>query len=166
MPPRQGYCQPDELLIGKIPLPRGTTAEAVIGSAANEMDLYIGRRYSIPVVVDTSVPEQRADALFLANVNAQLASGRLITSAASGGEHDAVHAYGRMLLSTALKALKDIQDGKFNLTSATPLPSEARRTQGPLLMSKDKFSMVDAFYDSYGTQPDGLREGQAWFRSL
>lgn len=166
MPPRQGYCQPDDLLIGKIPLPRGTTAEAVIAAAANEMDSYLGRRYSIPVVVDAQVAEERSDALFLANVNAQLASGRLITSAASGGENTDVHAYGRMLLSTAIKALKDIQDGKYDLLSATPLPSQANRLQGPIIISKDKFSQVDAFYDSYGTQPCGLREGQPWHRSV
>lgn len=147
---RQGYCLPEELLLGKINLPRGVEPEGIIAQAANEMDSYLGRRYVIPVAVDPAIPEERADALYLANINAQLATGRLITSAAAGGENDSVHSYGRMLLSTALKALKDIADGKHDLRSAAPVDGVASTQAAPKIFSRDPHSMVDAFYNNTG----------------
>lgn len=165
MAPRQGYCQPEELLHGKINLPRGVDHESIIAQAANEMDSYLGRRYAIPVSVDPAIPEERSDALFLANINAQLATGRLITSAAAGGENDSVHSYGRMLLSTALKALKDIADGKIDLRSAAPVDEIASNQSAPKIYTRDRESFVDSFYNNTGGvwSPGGMRgDAEPW----
>jgi phage gp36-like protein len=162
---RQGYCQPEDLLLGKIALPRGISAEAVIAQAANEMDSYLGRRYAIPVAVDATVPAQRSDALYLSNINAQLATGRLITSAAAGGEADSVHAYGRMLMTTAINALNGIADGKVDLTSAAPADDAVSVKAAPRIYTKDKHSLVDSFYDTYaepGWVAGGMKEGNGW----
>lgn len=157
--PHAGYCLPADLLISGTRLPQGmqVTPESVISAAAEEIDAAIGMLYVTPVTVEEDDPAKRFDTLTLKRINALLASGRLITSMATGGEQNKVQAYGEYLLRFGWAQLKEIQNGTIKLTSATPIEqtdSDATR-RGPLLVSDNQqVSLVDSFYQNF--QPAGF----------
>ncbi len=169
--PHTGYCAETDLLISGTRLPQGmqVTATSAISAAAEEIDAAIGMLYQTPITVEEDDPAKRFDTLTLKRINALLASGRLITSMATGGEQNKVQAYGEYLLRFGYGLLQEIQNGKIKLTSATPIDqvdSNATR-RGPLLVTDNQqASLVDSFYQNF--QPAGFapyRQGtsdEAW----
>ena len=148
------YCEAENLMIGDIVV-TGPEKTLYINDAADEMDSYLGTRYVTPIVLDSSNdatnPPQRAARLALKRINAQLASGRIITSKATGGEDTDVHAYGLMLISNALAAIEAIRSGEVILPGGEVLPGVVTPGSGtsataPLVANGDPYSQVDAFY--------------------
>lgn len=157
--PHPGYCADTDLMLSGTRMPQGmqVTPQVAISAAAEEIDAAIGMLYQTPITVEEDDPAKRFDTLTLKRINALLATGRLITAMATGGEQNGVHAYGEYLLKFGWAQLKQIQDGTIKLTSATPIvqaDSNALR-RGPLLVEDNqKVSMVDSFYQNF--QPGGI----------
>lgn len=157
--PHAGYCVETDLLISGVRLPQGiqVTPESVISAAAEEIDAAIGTLYVTPITTNENDPDLRFDSITLKRINAVLATGRLITSMATGGEQNRVQAYGEYLLKFGWALLTEIRDGTVKLTSATPIEqsdSNALR-RGPLLVQDNQqVSMVDSFYQNF--QPGGI----------
>jgi hypothetical protein len=151
VPPRLGYCLPDDLLYGNIPLPTWITREQVIGAAADEIDSYLGYIYEVPVETppgsNAEKPIPAVVGLTLKRINAALASGRLILQLDSAGENAKLHAYGLSLVQEALGALKCIQDGEIVLPNVPPSNPEEPVVTGPMIANVDPESNVEAFYN-------------------
>jgi hypothetical protein len=155
---RDGYCKPEDLLINGTRLPQSVTVEGIIASAADEIDSELGLLYKTPVLVNELDADKRDDYLLLKSINANLASGRLLTSMAAGGENNATHNYGKYLINFAYRLLNQITNGVRVLTSAerkSTAPTDSRK--GPKVVHGDRYSLVDNFYQNYdplGSQPE------------
>lgn len=158
-----GYCETGDLYISGVRMPQGMqmTPDTAIGLAAEEIDTMIGMLYQTPISVEENDPDKRFDSLTLKRINALLASGRLITSMATGGEQNRVQAYGEYLLRMAFDHLKQIQTGVIKLTSATPIEQADNNSlnKGPILVTDNQqVSLVDSFYENF--QPGGFTPGR------
>jgi len=144
------YCQVGDLLIGDIPTPAYIDKQKFVDDAADEMDSWLGARYVTPIVLSTSVPTQRPSALMLKRINAHLASGRLILSAAAGGEDTDLHRYGWQLINDALAALRSLVSGETLIVGGTPADTTGLATDAgslPVITNGDPYSQVDGFYE-------------------
>lgn len=140
------YCEADDLLVGSIPLPDYLNQEKVVSDAADEIDTYIGFRYTTPVVL-ADTPANRPAILLLKRINSHLASGRLLMEVAAPTENIELNAYAKRLVDEALLALTAIKNGEIILGDAPILPGTEGSVTGPLQYNKDSKSQVDAFYD-------------------
>lgn len=157
------YCETSDLVLGGIPLPAPTTAATYVNAAADEIDSYLAALYVTPITVSmvpdsdppTSVePRARQTILTLKRINSHLASGRLITSLASGGEDTDVHAYGLMLIREALAALNQLKTGTPDMYGATKIPVTNESALRGQTFNVDPYSQVESFYGM--TAPGGL----------
>lgn len=156
------YCASTDLLYGDMPIQSQVNVSQYISNAAEEIDAAIGLMYATPVVTDSSAA-QRPLKLLLKKINAQLATGRIITTVAAMQENEQVHAYGLMLLQSAQEALAQLASGNTDLPGLVPVNETT--TQGPIIYNQDSESMVNSFYNM--TSPDGLSVrpwpyGQPW----
>ena len=132
------------------------TAEQEIAKAADEINGQLGQVYVLPIVLDPLVPGQAADRLLLKVINSELATGSIILAAAGGGNDTQLQAYGSYLVRHARALLQKIISGDIQIDGAELKGGDIRVARGPVMVSKDPVSMVDAFYDAQyanGTQP-------------
>jgi phage gp36-like protein len=155
------YCGTDDLLVGSIPIPDYLNPEKVVSDAADEIDTYIGFRYTTPVVL-AETAENRPAILLLKRINSHLASGRLLMEAAASSENVELNAYAKRLVDEALAALIAIRDGEIILGDAPILPGTEASATGPMQYNKDSRSMVDAFYDDIVWAPIPTVPVQVW----
>lgn len=144
------YCGVDELLVGDMPLPRGTRPQQYVDSATNEIDMHIGFLYATPINMEDNSPVIRPARLLLKEVCRKLATGRLILAMSTVAQRTELHAYGKRLVDEALEIIKAITSGEVILTGATPLDTgDGTDTQftGPQIANVDVESNVEAFYD-------------------
>lgn len=142
------YCVIGDLLTGSIPTPAYLTPQKYVDDAADEMDSYLGIKYTTPVSLNINIPEQRPGYLMLKRINAHLATGRLILAVAAGGEDKNLNAYGASLVESAINALTELTEGQYVLVGASPLPgATVGNSNAPLLFNIDKTSAVEDFYD-------------------
>lgn len=148
---RTTYCESDDVKLYYVNLrlpPDGVDIKDAIEAACDEADGYIGVRYHVPISVSESDSDKRHASLMLKTATAQLAAGRLITSAATGGERTGTHDYGKCLIKTALVTLRGIRDGRFNIPFAEEVDEVIDRHLGPMVIG-DAHSQVDYFYNHY-----------------
>ena len=151
-----GYCTTTDLLKGDIPYPsRYGNGQAMVDLAAEQIDSMIGHIYVTPVSITVPPAENNPSKLLLKHINLLLASGRIITDMAAGGEDTDLHAYGERLLTEALNMIRKIQDGEIALTGATRIPS-AQAASGPTISNEDAVSLVEDFYTQF--RPSTWRE--------
>lgn len=155
------YCESSDLVTGGIPLPANTTTQDYIKNASDEIDSYLAALYVTPITVpmlpDGINPidsKHRQTILTLKRINAHLASGRLLTSLASGGEDDQVHAYGLMLLREALAAIKQLATGSPDLHGSTKQEESNEADMRGAVYNVDPYSQVESFYGM--AAPGGL----------
>ena len=144
------YCEVDELLVGDMPLPRGTRPQQYVDSATNEIDMHIGFLYTTPINMADDSPVIRPARLLLKEVCRKLASGRLILAQSAVAQRTELHAYGKRLVDEALEIIRSITAGEILLVGATPLPTEDgtdNQFTGPQIANIDAESNVEAFYD-------------------
>lgn len=160
---RIGYCEPADLYITGTRLPKNgpITPESAINAASDEIDSEIGQLYETPILTSETDEEKRDDSLLLKNICASLATGRLITSMAAGGEQSQMHDYGKYLINFAYARIKQLVTGARDLTSAIkkPQPEEDLMRKGPIAVHGDAYSLVDNFYENF--QPTGYQP-QHW----
>src|SRR5689334_8522981 len=143
------YSSPDDLLLGKIPLPTYIDAAKVVEDAAEEIDSKLGYLYVTPFnVSENDSPLSRPARLLLKRISNNLATGRLILAISSPEENKNLHAYGWSLVREATEALRCIAEGEVVLDGAPVLPtSGGEAVTTPLINNVDAESNVEAFYD-------------------
>ncbi len=140
------YSAVEDLLKGDIPYPsRYGDGSGFIAVAADEIDAQIGHLYVTPIVLPDT-PENRPARLLLKKINNFLASGRLITDMAAGGEDRDLHAYGASLIRQAMALLEDICYGKIILPGADRIDAGEGEYTGPAIYNEDPESLVEGFY--------------------
>lgn len=146
------YCETTDLLLGDMTLSESVDPQAFVDNASDEIDSKIGYLYVVPIQ-QTAVPNFIWTKL--KNINAKLATARLILAVNVGGEEDAMHAYGVGLLSEAKAELECIKSGSDPLIGATPVGTSGGDGNGnaPTLLQTDRVSGVDAFYDYVNEPP-------------
>ena len=148
--PSTAYCEVVDLLIGDIPTPAYLDKQKFVDDAGDEIDSWLGARYVTPIVLQESLPAQRPSFLMLKRINAHLASGRLLLSAATGGEDTDLHRYGWQLIQDALAALRSLVAGEPVLVGAQPADTSGMASSEgsiPLITNGDPYSQVDGFYE-------------------
>ena len=146
------YCEEVDLLTGNIPTHEWMDIPQYIQAAADEINAALAMRYVVPVVV-SGVPQYAATPLFLKGINAKLASGRIITAAATSAEQTEVHAYGLYLIKEALEQLKTITCGDYVLPGAPQTQQPGTDTSPVLISNVDPESQVEAFYSRVSGYP-------------
>jgi len=144
------YCEVEDLLLGKIPMPAYLDPQKFVEDAGDEIDTKIGRLYATPVDVELHDPPttSRIAILTLKRINAHLASGRLLLSVAAPEEQRQLHAYAWSLVKGAEDALELIRTGEVELDGAEPAAGLSETPQSkPLIANVDPESSVEAFYD-------------------
>lgn len=149
--PTVPYCEVGDLQIGSIPAPSAPdkTLDKYIAEAADEIDSYIGMRYSTPVVVDET-PVTRPVKLLLKRLNAWLASGRFILAADSSGEDDQLHQFGLYLVEQSIAALNAIATGQIVLPGIDLVEETDNKETGPASHFQDVESQVEGFGSVFG----------------
>ena len=146
-----GYCEVGDLLIGDLSLPPSISLAKYIEATADEMDAKIGNVYEVPIVIDPDkLTIYKATIALLRSINARLASGRIIMSAASFMELTTVHSYAKSLVVDALADLESIATRERILQGVKPNnnPTDEVGGQftGTAIYNQDASSAVDSFY--------------------
>jgi len=127
-------------------LPRGVDVDKIVEQQAEHMDSVLGRIYTLPINLRTDNPEERPYALLLKKINAFLAIGDIIIKAGGARQDSEILAYGMYYTKHALNQLSLIENGKLDLG-----PLERRdgtdATEAPMIINRDSFSRVEAFYE-------------------
>lgn len=143
--PSFGYCETDDLLLGDMLLSEDLNRYTYINAAASEIDSRIGYIYELPLNLEALTV---AAGSILKNINAKLASGRLILAIAVGGEQQGLHAYGNSLVQEAYAELQLVLSGSLPLDGATRIDG-AEGPGAPETINQDSKSGMDAFYDNF-----------------
>lgn len=145
------YCTDGDLLLsGNLPVPAGFDKMKFVQDAADEINVAIGSLYKTPVVFATAEDQELyADTItFLKQLNARLATGRLIMALDASGQNQQLHAYGLFLLKEVKGFLQEIKDRDIVLEGApvNDRDPHAYDAPGPAVFQLDAFSGVEAFY--------------------
>ena len=145
------YCTPNDLLLSaNLPVPVGFDKQKFVQDAADEIDTSIGSLYKTPVSFDTAEDQETyaVTITFLKQLNARLATGRLIMALDATGQDQQLHAYGLFLLKEVQSILAQIKDRDIVLEGApiNPRDPSVYDEPGPRVYQLDAFSGVEAFY--------------------
>ena len=135
------YCNDGDLLIGDVGLSSTLSKASFVRDAADEMDARLGFVYVLPI---TGIPTYAQ--LLLKQINARLASGRLLMSIAAPAEEDGVHRYGEWLIKQAYDDLYAICNGSIVLGGATVAVDTTPNTAA--IENYDDESAFDQFYNT------------------
>lgn len=142
------YCLVTDLLTGNIPTPALLTPQKFVDDAADEIDSYLGQKYTTPLVLLSTDPAQRPGYLLLKRINSHLATGRLILAVSAGGEDKNLNAYGKSLVDESIAALQELTEGNYVIVGALPLPGDTvGNSNSPLIFNVDDSSAVEDFMD-------------------
>lgn len=115
--------------------------------AKDEIDTALGFLYLIPLSPSPSVHV----GLILKQIEARLASGRLILDRTAAMEDNSLQAYGNSLLKEGQQMLMQITTGMVELIGQTRVPSAATAGNAPVIIQGDTTSGVDAYYNWLNT---------------
>ncbi len=155
------YSLVTDLLIGDVQLGALLDAQMFVNDAADEMNVRIGMVYDLPLPVSMPVHIRT----LLKMINNRIASGRLIMSAAVGGQMRELHAYGESLVRDAYADLEKILNGTIPLDGAV-VKENGNQSLGPSIISGDAYSAVTAFerfaYPEYPGLAEPAYTGPIW----
>lgn len=145
------YCSDADLLISAdLPVPPGFSKSKFVSDASDEIDTNIGALYKTPVQFTTAGDQEKyaVTMTFLKQLNARLATGRLIMALDAAGQNQALHAYGLFLLKEVKAILDQIRDRDIVLEGAPINDNDPSvyNAPGPAIFQLDAFSGVEAFY--------------------
>lgn len=136
--------------LGDMTIASSISLDAIAVDAANEMNISIGERYTVPLDIDSPalLPHHK---LLIQLINARLAAGRFLLSITSPTEDRDLWAYGRYLVDLATADLDRIVSGRVVLGGQEDSTSESDVSDetGPMLVNHDEVSAVYAFEDSF-----------------
>lgn len=119
----------------------------MISRVADLMDAQIGQIYVTPVVLDENVPEQRAGALLLKQINLLVASGRILMDAKAAGSD--LQTYGKSMFDEGIGYLRMVLNGQFALRGALTLGDNPETPpNNAAVVNEDPNSLVKAFYEN------------------
>ncbi len=145
------YCTDVDLLLTQnLPMPTGLSKAKFVQDAADEINTQIGSLYKTPVTFDTAEDQEKyaVTMTFLKQLNARLATGRLIMALDAAGQNSQLHAYGLFLLKEVKDILQQIKDRDIILEGAPVNSNDPHElgAPGPKVFQLDAFSGVEAFY--------------------
>lgn len=146
------YCVQADLLLGEIPTPSYMDVLKYIDNASEEVDVALGQLYTTPIEV-VEIAQNKPTTLFLKQVTAKLATGRIIMAAATGKQDIEVNAYGKYLIDEAWGAIANVLSGNYVLPGATQIDAPASDVGGVRLKNVDAISQVEGFYNQVQAQP-------------
>lgn len=139
--PNFGYCEKGDLLLGDLKVSSSINLYDYINSAADEIDAEVGQRYLIPLDLSKAASWVVTK---LKDINAKLATGRLITALAMAGGLDMeLQAYGAAMIKRAMDEVFEISGGKV-LLAGVPIDPASFRVTSPIVVNYDQVSGVDA----------------------
>ena len=135
------YCGVGDLHITEgIELHPGLDLSAIILQVAEEMDSHLGFIYVVPFV-DLAPHE----VLLLKQINAKLATARVLLSTYGEAGEDGLHGYGMMLLREGQDKLMKLSNGLIDLHAERNTDNVLDRHRGPVATNTDEESGVDIF---------------------
>jgi len=151
------YCAVGDLLLGDVTVGGTINRQLYVDQAADEMDAKLGWLYETPIAeavegyegpaLDPSMP--RHEKLLLKNINAKIATARLIMAVSINEEGNAVHAYALRMLKEGNDELLMIANGDLVLTAPrVETPSGTVLTRTPGVVNIDEESLLDPFYNT------------------
>ena len=154
------YCANSDLLLSSnLPMPTGLDKSKFVQDAADEINVAISNLYKVPVafLLPTDQAKYAATITFLKQLNARLATGRLIMAIDAVGQNQSLHAYGLFLLKEVQGILQQIKDREIVLEGAPVTENDPHQydAPGPRIYQKDEVSGVESFYD-FVTLPTAL----------
>lgn len=149
---RSKYCENVDVtqMLGQVgeEIPRwiGDSYDDAIHLASEEIDMMVGRVYSLPLVLKPGSTDQ----LLIKKICRFITTGRVLMAASSAQETNQVHKYASYLLIQAQNALDAIVAGKLKLNDQTPAENtEQDYDSGPTIFLSDEDSFIRGFY-GYG----------------
>ena len=144
------YSAVSDLLIDDLTVSASFPKQKYVDDAADEMNIKIGKRYDLPIDVNSLSQPSR---LLLKRINNYLASGRIILRLAISSEQTKLHELGAAWVKEALDALCEIAEGKSDLvlTDGSVLETDPYLdTQvGPKTTNVDDSSPTDSYYEYF-----------------
>lgn len=141
------YCTADEVNLGSMDLPRGADVQSVIDVQAGYIDLVLGQRYRLPLVLSRNEPQELPYILLLNKMNVYAAKGTILLDAAGARQDENLSAWARYYLRYVETTLNQIRDGKIDIPNQEPARESADDgSMSPMIINKDTFSRVEAFY--------------------
>lgn len=160
------YCTAEQVDIGNIMLPRGFNKQYFIDQASDEMEAELGKTYKLPLTLSVTHDENGnaiANPLddpnswiskLLNKINRYLAIGRIVISAASGGEDNSLNSYGYYHIKQANDALASLVNRTIELPFQLADINADKLPSGPSVDNREAASFVDSFYQqSVGNAP-------------
>lgn len=142
------YCAASDVLplLGDLILPTTLDMDAMITKASNEITLYLGSRYEIPIPLTDDFT-----VLLLQEATSELTAALIIASQAQGGEDNRVNAYGKWLYDRAQERIRPYMCD-LSLPDAVVRPSGSTLDGPVAVFNIDSVSPVESFY-RYIQQP-------------
>lgn len=121
-----------------------------IGLADDEINVRLGYVYEIPLVpVPPAVGLRAQDILLLKMISSKLASGRIILAAATPGEDNNLHAYGRYLVNDAMQSLNLLASGEIDIEAVRlDVLTEEDLSRLPSVVNQDEESLLLGFEET------------------
>lgn len=141
------YCTPADVTLGSMDLPRGVSVQTVIDTQAEFIDAVLGRIYRLPIVLDAGNPAHKPYKFLLKKLNAYMATGTILLNAGGAQQVTDVNAYALWYLNHAEIMLKKIEDREVDFPGQEPANPGTDDADAPMVVAKDSFSRVDAFYE-------------------
>lgn len=146
------YIGPDQVQnhLGDLQVSSSISLDSVAEDAADEMNVRLGERYVVPLVLTAPelLPHHRK---LIEQINGRLAAGRLIMSMASPSEDRDLHNYGKYLVDLAHGDLELIASGRVVLggQAQSTAESSADDATGPKVYNLDGESGVEQFTEAF-----------------
>jgi len=140
-----GCCIVADLLLGSIPTPAYIDPVKFIVDTSEEIDVAFSPYYETPIIL-TLTAITKPTILFLKQVNAKLASGRILMASSAGHEDAQVNAYGKYLIDQAFASIYKVCEGDYVLPGVIQVAPVANDSGGVRIYNEDATSAVEDFY--------------------
>lgn len=142
------YCTPADINLGSMDLPRAVDVQEVIDVQAGWIDAILGQRYRLPLALDGADPTQAAMVLFLNKLNVYAVKGTIILEVAGPREDNALSSWARYYLKWVEAQMTRFSNGSLDIPGQMPAhESTDDGSNAPMILNKDTFNRVDAFYE-------------------
>lgn len=154
------YCGTGDLLVEDSLqlLPSNLDTQKYVDAAANEMDSKLGFTYKLPLESDDNYldsdgnpiadfPQHEKD--LLRDINAKLASGRILMQTQVSADGASYHPYAKELIAEAQALLIMIANRDVLLSGLLKGDPERLSDRGPTIVNHDSHSMVEQFEENF-----------------
>lgn len=142
-----GYCTVADISLGGMDLPRGIDVQSLIDIQAGYIDITLGQRYKLPLVLSRNEPSEVAYVQLLNKLNVYAVKGTILLDAAGPRQDENLSAWARYYLRYVETTLTQIRNGQIDIPNQEPANETADDgSLAPTIINKDTFSRTEAFY--------------------